>query len=267
MGVIAIVMIAFIYLCILVFGIIIAKDIHSTFYIKPLLINLKKDRPFVLGVSPERNYNMYTFYSEKYEATFKQMKFTLEDDRVTLIPFVVEQSKMDRCFSKHKKRFYDYRWRGCDIKIDILLECIRKNQGDYIIFVDSDLLFLKPISPIMDYYSSEGYDLVLTQSCMLNVFNDYCLSTGANIGVMFIRCNAKTLNFFEKVKKDVEENGWDEGVVKKRLEYTDLKHSLFPAELVSTQFSLNDRTHLVKIIGSYIGINKNDLQKQILSHG
>ena len=100
---------------------------------------------------------------------------------------------------------------------------------------------------------------------MVKVGDKHCLTTGGNIGILLIKCSDKTLAFFEQIKKDIGMNGWDEGNVKKRLdEETNLKHTRFPAYLVSTQFAYNSESHVVKIVGSYIKMDKNEFQKQLL---
>lgn len=238
-------------------------DIQQTYYHKPKLIDIFHTKIPVHGLSNKR-YKCYTFYSEKYKSAYDLMVTTLKDD-FEMIPSVIEQNEMQGCFQKTPKHFYDYRWRGCDIKIRLVIESIKQNMGDYILFIDSDLVFIKPIGSILDYYRVNDYDLVLTESCVMNIAKKYCVTTGENIGILFIKCNDLTLSFFESVKEEIQKNGWDEGCVKKALENNGtVKHTVFPPYLVSTQFAYNPESHVVKIIGSYIGLDKNETQKMIL---
>lgn len=243
----------------------VCTDIHNTFYHKPQLINIYSNKLTLSNTKSKTPYKFYTFYSEKYKPTYDLMIKTVKDD-FDIHPIVVKQNEMNSCFGRSPKTIYDYRWRGCDIKIELIKNCIKQNMGKYIVFADSDLLFIKPVGGILDYYKENAYDLVVTEGCLAKVGNDYCITTGGNIGILFIKCSDKTLTFFEKIQKTVNENEWDEGVLKKHLEITtELKHARFPAYLVSTQFAYNQQSHVVKIVGSYIKIDKNKMQKEILS--
>lgn len=246
-------------------------DIHSTFYHKPRVVNIYSQDVQMCKPLPD-TYNAYTFYSEKYKGVYDKMMTTFDDPKINLTPIVVPQEDMESCFNRTHKMFYDYRWRGCDIKIHLLIERIKSNMAEdgcdadanYILFLDSDLIFVKPIGWILDYYKGNQYDIVCTEACVAKLGDEYCLTTGANIGVLFVRCTPDVLGFFERVQDAINKNEWDEGVTKKELEKTYLKHALFPAHLVSTQHSFNPQSCLIKIIGSYIGLNKNQVQDDIL---
>lgn len=237
-------------------------DIQNTYHHTLRVINIFDNR-IPLTEETGKKYKCYTFYSEKYKSAYDLMLKTLKDD-FEMKPIVIEQDEMQKCFEKTPKHFYDYRWRGCDIKIRLVIDSIKQNMGDYILFIDSDLVFIKPIAPILDYYLENDYDLVLTESCFINIAKKYCITTGENIGIMFIKCSEKTLAFFEGVRDNILRNGWDEGAVKISLKDMTLNHATFPAYLVSTQFAYNPESHVVKVIGSYIGLNKNEAQKLIL---
>ena len=244
----------------------IIADIYTTYYPKLNIVNIHANSRVVNDTQPhETRYKMYTFYSEKYKHVYDEMRKTIKEDRLIPYTIVIPQEEMDACFAKTKKTFYDYRWRGCDIKFRLLMECIKQNMGDYILFVDSDLIFVKPVARILDYYKINGYDLVLTESCVAKIDDDHCLTIGSNIGVIFLKCTQKVFDFCYAAQNEVNKNGWDEGVMKQLIETTHLKHTHFPASLVSTQYAYNPDSCIVKIIGSYLAINKNNVQKEILN--
>lgn len=259
-------MLLLIFLSVIIVAVSILKDIDHTYEHKFEIINIHKNR-LALKPSGSRTYNTYTFYSTKYAHTYKQMMDTMHDPRLNVKAIEVPQSDMDACFTKTEKHFYDYRWRGCDIKPRLIVECIKKHMGDYILFIDSDLVFIKPISPIMDYYVENKYDIVIVESCFVTMPGDHCLTGGGNIGLVFMHCNDRVLKFFENVRDKVnDENGWDEGIVKRLLSApTNLKHGRFPAYLISTQAAFNPESHLVKIIGSFVKLDKNAFQKKIMA--
>jgi hypothetical protein len=242
--------------------ILLIKDVHATFYHVPHIIHTPSNIRY--NETSTYPYRFYTFYSDKYKSAYDQMMGTFKDTSFQVEPVVVDQKVMEQCFNNHEKMFYDYRWRGCSIKIDILIDCIQKNKGEYILFTDSDLIFLKPIGGVLDYYREQEYDLVLTEACVMKFGEEYCVSTGANIGVLFMRCNNIVLAFFQNIKTLVENNEWDEGVTKKQLSSSNLRYTLFPASIISTQYAHNPDSHVVKIIGSYLGIDKAEYQKKIL---
>lgn len=244
----------------------ILKDIDYTYQHKFEIIKINQNR-LALQPTASRSYKTYTFYSTKYATAYHQMMETMNDPNLNIQAIEVPQLEMDACFSKTQKKFYDYRWRGCDVKPRLIVDCIKKHMGDYILFIDSDLVFIKPISPILDYYAENKYDIVVTESCFIAMPGNHCLTGGGNVGLVFMHCNERVLKFFEKVRNEINDrNGWDEGIVKRLLSApTDLKHGRFPAYLISTQAAYNPESHLVKIIGSYIKINKNEFQKKILA--
>lgn len=199
------------------------NDIQNAYCFQPKLINLETSK-LKCSESTHNRYKAYTFFTKNYKLIYEEMMSTIKDKGIEYNAIVLPQEDLDACFAKHNKHFYDYRWRGCGIKIKLICDCIKANMGTYILFTDCDLLYIKPISGILDYYKDCDYDLVLTESCIHKFFNKFCLSIGSNVGFMFIKCSTDTLHFFEDTFFQVDHhNLWDEGVVKKKLQSHKLK--------------------------------------------
>lgn len=218
----------------------------------------------------QRTYNtvypFYTFYTIKYKSVYQKMIETLQRSKNTLDvrSVVLDQQELQSCWDKYKKNFYDYRWRGCAIKLHMICNVLESNMGKYIVFGDCDLYFIRPISGLLDYYVHQKYDVVATESC-ISSFSNYCITMGSNVGVMLIHCTPSTLEFYKHLAYEVEKrNQWDEGAFKKYSETSGLKHGVFPTKYVSTQFTYDaHHTLVVKILGGYFNWNKNSVQKKI----
>lgn len=113
---------------------------------------------------------------------------------------------------------------GCDIwkyKTEMIIEAIKNNMDEVIVISDIDIIFYKPIIPIIN-------------TCIENkeiVFQKEKEHKWANIGFMAILCNQNTFNFWSEVLKIINEtNHWDQEIVNELIfiKNYDIKSGLFP---------------------------------------
>jgi hypothetical protein len=125
---------------------------------------------------------------------------------------------------------------GTDIwkyKTQMIIDTIKENLDDIVIISDIDIIFYKPVLPII-------------LNSMFN--NEICFQKehsnhGINIGFISIYCNENTLKFWEKVYEILcNSDRWDQEIVNDLLynEKYNIKWNLFPSSIWNwTQGSLN----------------------------
>jgi hypothetical protein len=125
---------------------------------------------------------------------------------------------------------------GIDIwkyKTEMIIDAIKKNLNEIIIISDIDIVFYKPVIPII-------------LKSMVN--NDICFqketpTSGINIGFISIYCNTTTLQFWNKVYEILcKSNRWDQEIVNDLIYNHNykIKWNLFPSSIWNwSQGSLN----------------------------
>lgn len=104
-----------------------------------------------------------------------------------------------------------HHFHGITKKIDLVIDKIQENTGDNIVFSDCTLwINHKNVGKLLQYLESlpHNYDLVLA---------DNGPDRTANIGLLLINCNKKTLDFFKNVRNEISNCGWDQEAVNKCL--------------------------------------------------
>jgi hypothetical protein len=102
--------------------------------------------------------------------------------------FVVKPILINDVINTQKNKHH---FDGINIKIELIIEQIKQNMGETIVFSDATIFINeKNSNKLYEYLLQYTEDLVF-----INEFQNNCY----NIGVMLIKCNEKTLRFFEQV--------------------------------------------------------------------
>lgn len=138
---------------------------------------------------------LYTFYSENFLPLKKIFSKSLKDN------FDVEYVLFDFDADKGKTGGGYNIWI---FKTKLIIDLIRENLGEIIVFSDIDIQFFKKTEPII-------------RECLQNndiVFQRENGLTKVNIGFIGLNCNSKVLGFWEEVLKIIlEKKMWDQQVV------------------------------------------------------
>jgi len=141
------------------------------------------------------------FYSQIYEYYNNHIQKNLNS------VFDLEAIKIDDLKNKSGHAFFG----GVSIKIELILEKIKENMGSSIIFTDATIFInSNNINELVDFFNKY-------------IDNDLCFADNNgndhyNIGIILIKCNTKTLSFFENVLSDlINTKGWDQQVINKHL--------------------------------------------------
>jgi hypothetical protein len=155
------------------------------------------------------------------DSFYLDMKTTFETSFKDIFEkkFYLIQNKLDMDFTKQAC--------GVDIwkfKIEMILYAIEENYNEIIVISDVDILFYKPVIPIIEE-SMIGYEMC---------FQKEWPEKGINIGFISIYCNENTLDFWKTVYQEVvDSNKWDQEVVNHLLynEGFDISWNLFPSTI------------------------------------
>jgi hypothetical protein len=188
------------------------------------------------------------FYSELYEYYNKHIHENLDS------VFELEAIKIDNLKNNSSHTFFG----GVSIKIELILQKLKENMGNSIIFTDATIFInSKNINELVDFFYK-------------NLDNDLCFADNDgsgyyNIGIILIKCNIKTLTFFENVLTDLTNNhGWDQDIINNHLlnNNDNLKVNAFDRTKIYCNWDFNsDYKHTYLIYKSFIhhdtNINKN----------
>lgn len=155
----------------------------------------------------------YYFYTPDYVFWDNHLKNTL-DRYFSVNPILVEKINLSNV---------SHHFLGVSIKIELLIDSIKQNMNNYILFSDATIFVNKNKMNEFSEYVSE---------CMLknnDIMFTYLKQDPINIGFMLINCNEKTLSFWENVLNIMKSqpNQWDQGVVNRLLYYNkENKHEI-----------------------------------------
>jgi len=183
------------------------------------------------------------FYSQLYEYYNNHINKNLS----TI--FDVEAVKIDDLKNNSGHTF----WGGVSIKIELIIQKIKENIGNSIIFTDATIFInSNNINELDDFFNKY-------------IDNDLCFADNDgcgyyNIGIILIKCTTKTLSFFENVLNDlIHSKGWDQDVINKHLyKNNNFKVNVFNREKIYCNFDFNPsykNTYL--IYKSFIFHDKN----------
>jgi hypothetical protein len=116
---------------------------------------------------------------------------------------------------------------GVDIwkfKTEMIIDAIKLNTDDIIIISDIDIIFYKPVIPI-----------ILENMCNTDIcFQKETQNSGINIGFISILCNEITLQFWNEVYEIIcNSNRWDQEIVNDMIYNSkyNIKWKLFPSSI------------------------------------
>jgi len=147
----------------------------------------------------------YYFFSDIYKKYDNHIRFTLKDSSFEVCPIEIPDME-----AKNGHTFMG----GVSIKMDLLLDCISKNMGSYIVFSDTTIFFNQRLHPtdIYSYFKSfQTNDITVSYSYP---YNNYC------IAVIMVRCCKETYDFFNNIREEiVSTQGWDQMIMAKWLHH------------------------------------------------
>ncbi len=160
--------------------------------------------------------SFFYFYSEIYNYYHNHLLNRL-------INFDINPINIDNIQAKNGHTFFG----GVTIKIELLLECIKKNMGKHIIFSDATIFIndnnTKSLSNYFNDYMDN--DLVFSYS---HKYKNYC------IAIILIKCSQDTFEFFNNVLNDIKNtNGWDQSICVEHIKNnTKLKIAYFDKRII-----------------------------------
>jgi len=187
------------------------------------------------------------FYSDLYEYYNKHIHKNLNS------VFQVEAIKIDNLQNNSGHTFFG----GVSIKIELIVQKIKENIGNSIIFTDATIFInSNNTHELGDFFNTYvDYDLCFAN----NDGNGYY-----NIGVILIKCTIDTLTFFENVLTELKNiHGWDQDVINNHLlNNSTLKVTTFDVTKIYCHWEFNPSyrdTYLIykSFIHHDTNINKN----------
>ena len=183
------------------------------------------------------------FYSDIYEYYNKHIRENLNS------VFELESIKIDNLKNNGFHTFFG----GVSIKIELIIQKIKENMGNSIIFTDATIFInSNNVNEMVDFFYNY-------------LDNDLCFADNdgfgyRNIGIILIKCNIKTLSFFENVLTDLtNNNGWDQDIVNRHLMNTNnLKVDTFNRTKIYCDWNFNpSHKYTYLIYKSFIHHDKN----------
>jgi hypothetical protein len=162
------------------------------------------------------------FYSQLYEYYYSHIYKNISS------VFDLEAIKIDNLNNYSTHTF----WGGVSIKIELVIQKIKENLGQSIIFTDATI-----------FINSNNVDK-LFNFFNLYIDNDLCFvdeNHYNNIGIILIKCNEKTLTFFENILHElIDKKGWDQQVINEHLKNnSNLKINRFDKEKICCGWDFN----------------------------
>ena len=183
------------------------------------------------------------FYSELYEYYNNHIHENLNSI------FELEAIKINNLKNNSSHTFFG----GVSIKIELILQKIKENMGNSIIFTDATIFInSNNINELVDFF----YKYLDNDLCFAdNDGNGYY-----NIGIILIKCNIKTLTFFENVLTDLtNKHGWDQDIINNHLHNNDnFKVNTFDRTKIYCNWNFNPSYKYTYLIyKSFIHHDKN----------
>ena len=143
------------------------------------------------------------FYSEIYEYFNKHIRANLSS------VFDLDAIKIDNLKNNRNHTFFG----GVSIKIELVIQKIKENMGNTIIFTDATIFInstnVNELVNFFNKYADSENDLCFADNDGMGYYN---------IGIILIKCNLDTLHFFECALIDlIKLSGWDQDIINKKL--------------------------------------------------
>lgn len=164
------------------------------------------------------------FYSPLYNYYHKHISSTLSSH------FEVKPIYIDDIQPKNGHTFFS----GVSVKMELLIQEIKENQGNYILFSDATIFINeKTVNNLVPFFESyKENDLTFVNENKIK-----------NIGLILIKCSEETLFFFEKCLHVLKSTkGWDQSVINEELKQdTTLKIGTFDVNKIVIGFRFNEK--------------------------
>jgi hypothetical protein len=173
----------------------------------------------------------YYMWSPKFAVFHQIIQDTFDDPDIFLQPIFLEQEHFDKKLYQEQGQHH---WKGCILKIDILLERLRltENAGHYIVFSDADMYAREGIGAKLLTYIEEGKDMYFLQ--------ESDTKKEVNIGLILLKCTEEVCSFWEQVKTTVLLDGsHDQTVANIQLSTTDLSWGFLDQSCINSNM-MND---------------------------
>lgn len=166
-----------------------------------------------------------SFYTKDY--SIYAVNF-IEKLRSANIRFDIDEMDQEYVNSKlnQQNQVFNNKFTGCDIKVECIISKIEKFLGQRILFADmSSLCNDVSIFDMMDNVD-DTIDMMFPLEDHKHVLK-HPASKGINIGVIYINCNLRVLEFWNRVLKVIRNDHlWDQGIVNVMLN-VGTEHSYF----------------------------------------
>jgi hypothetical protein len=163
----------------------------------------------------------YFFYTPNYHFYRNHIEDRLKNSKFDAEPILINNLKLSP---------FHHHFLNNTIKIQLVIDCIKKNMGNYIIFSDATIYINDKVDELYDYIISKTkleVDMHLTEE-----YNHL------NIGFILINCNENTLSFFEKVLYIMNEkinnniNTHDQHEINDLIKFHEITVSIFEREYI-----------------------------------
>ena len=124
----------------------------------------------------------YFFYTPNYHFYKNHIEDRLKNSKFYADPILINNLKLSPIH---------HHFLNNTTKIELVIDCIKKNMGNYIIFSDATIYINDKVEEFYDYIITKtklGVDMYFTQE-----------HNRTNIGFMLINCNETSLSFWEKI--------------------------------------------------------------------
>lgn len=208
----------------------------------------------------------YFIYSKGYTA-WK----TILEDRIPA-QFDLVPIKIDPVLNQGGPNAHAFKISKNPIKIIEIINAVRLNLGESIVFSDVNFLINANNSKYL-------YEFIKQEQSGLEdiILSDNQTGGGGthNIGFLSIKCNKKTLSFFEDIKEQIinpkNKDGWDQSVVNRTLSQKkfDIEYRKFnkykvwcskEKDLITKNPEYMKNTYLIKIFGRHCSTEKETVQ-------
>ena len=194
----------------------------------------------------------FYIYSPKYEIFHKIiMSYFIHDVGFELIPIFVPQEAFSNTY-KYKEHFF----AGNTLKIKFIIEALKDNQGEHIIFSDVDLI-VKHHAKLYEYLQPyKRFDMVFMKDNMID--------NTRNIGFSLLKSLPETICFFQDVLDSIiKTNQQDQRIVNELLPTFSGTNSIFTmAEMIQSNCHnmLND-FYVLQLLCSHSTPEENIAEK------
>jgi len=130
----------------------------------------------------------YFFHTQNYHFYKNHIENRLNNSNFEVEPILLNELKLSNI---------GHHFLNNTVKIELVIDCIKKNIGNYIIFSDATIYINDKVDDLYNYIISKkntGIDMYLPE--------EY---EHLNVGFMLINCNEKMLSFFENILNTMNE--------------------------------------------------------------